>query len=106
MQQTIGIPIGIDPVPFWASLFLYTYEQDYMNIQIHIDKVKARHFHGTNRFIDDLIAMNDGGMFAMSYADIYPADLELKVEHSVPMLRSLALTLVLQMEYSCISSTR
>ena len=82
MQQTIGIPMGIDPAPFWANLFLYTYEQDYMNIQIHNDKVKARHFHGTNRFIDDLIAMNDGGMFAMSYADIYPADLELKVEHS------------------------
>ena len=34
MQQTIGIPMGIDPVPFWANLFLYTYEQDYMNIQM------------------------------------------------------------------------
>ena len=53
-----------------------------MNEQIHQDKVKARHFHGTHRFIDDLIAMNDGGMFGISKGDIYPEELELKIEHS------------------------
>ena len=26
MKQAIGIPMGIDPAPFWANLFLYSYE--------------------------------------------------------------------------------
>jgi hypothetical protein len=45
MKQVIGIPMGIDPAPFWANLFLYTYELDYMNTLIKEDKCKARHFH-------------------------------------------------------------
>ena len=31
LKQTIGIPMGIDPAPFWANLFLYTYEEDYIS---------------------------------------------------------------------------
>ena len=34
------------------------------------------------RFIDDLLGLNDGGEFARSSEEIYPSDLELKVEHS------------------------
>ena len=45
-------------------------------------KVTARHFHSTKRFIDDLCAVNDGGEFGKSFPDIYPQELELKVEHS------------------------
>ena len=30
MRQSIGIPMGIDPAPFWANLFLYTYEEEYI----------------------------------------------------------------------------
>ena len=30
MRQKIGIPMGIDPAPFWANLFLYTYEHEYI----------------------------------------------------------------------------
>ena len=30
MRQNIGIPMGVDPAPFWANLFLYTYEHDYI----------------------------------------------------------------------------
>ena len=74
--------MGIDPAPFWANLFLYTYEEDFITSMIEIDKVKARHFHSTKRFIDDLCAINDGGEFGRSYKDIYPDELELKVEHS------------------------
>ena len=44
--------------------------------------MKARHFHSTKRFIDDLCAMNDGEEFGKSYPDIYPPELDLKVEHS------------------------
>ena len=81
MRQAIGIPMGIDPAPFWANLFLYTYEYEYMKQLIQSDKVKARHYHGTNRFIDDLCAINDGDEFGRSHKDIYPEELELKVEH-------------------------
>ena len=73
--------MGIDPAPFWANLFLYFYEEEYMKSLISSDKVKARHFHCTKRFIDDLCAINDGGEFGKACLEIYPKELELKVEH-------------------------
>ena len=53
-----------------------------MSDLIATDKVKARHFHSTKRFIDDLCALNDGGEFGRVHKDIYPSELELKEEHS------------------------
>ena len=82
MLQAIGIPMGIDPAPFWANLFLYQYENRYVTQLISEDKIKARHFHSTKRFIDDLCALNDGNLFERVYRDIYPDELELKIEHS------------------------
>ena len=82
LRQAIGIPMGIDPAPFWANLFLYQFEQRYMSDLILTDKVKARHFHSTKRFIDDLCAINDGNLFGTVYKNIYPEELELKLEHS------------------------
>ena len=82
LRQAIGIPMGIDPAPFWANLFLYAYESSYISDLITSDKVKARKFHSTKRFIDDLCAFNDGGEFGRVHKDIYPSELELKEEHS------------------------
>ena len=31
LRQKVGISVGIDPAPFWANLFLYTYEIEYMS---------------------------------------------------------------------------
>ena len=70
--------MGIDPAPFWANLFLYQYEQRYMTELIDRDKAAARHFHSTKRFIEDLCALNDGGLFERVFRDIYPEELELK----------------------------
>jgi len=81
MRQAIGIPMGIDPAPFWANIFLYCYEEPYISSLISSDKVKARHFHASKRFIDDLCAINDGGEFGKCFQDIYPEELDLKVEH-------------------------
>ena len=81
MRQAIGIIMGIDPAPFWANLSLYTYEEEYIRAQISQNKVKARKFHATNRYIDDLCAINDGGEFKNSHKEIYPPSLELKLEH-------------------------
>ena len=82
LRQKIGIPVGIDPAPFWANLFLYTYEDEYMSEFISNDKVKARHFHATERFVDDLGTLIDGGVFNDVFTDIYPLELHLKIEHS------------------------
>ena len=49
---------------------------------INTDKVSARHFHSTKRFIDDLCAFNDGNLFEKLHKDIYSEELELKKEPS------------------------
>ena len=88
LRQKIGIPMGIEPASFWANLFLYTYENEYTSELISNDKVKARHFQATKRFIDDLGTLNDGGVFNDVYKDIYPHESQLKVNTVVPMLLS------------------
>ena len=86
MRQAIGIPMGIDPAPFWANLYLYSYEEDFISNLVKNGgkegKIRARHFHSNRRFIDDLCAMNDGGEFGRSNTEIYPPELELKKENS------------------------
>ena len=84
LRQKIGIPMGIDLVPFRENLFLYTYENEYMIELISNDKVKARHFHPPERFIDDLGTLNDDSVFNDVYTDIHPSELQLKVEHLYP----------------------
>ena len=39
-------------------------------------------FSNTFRFIDDLVAINDGGLFERNYKDIYLEELELKKENN------------------------
>ena len=81
MRQRVGIPMGIDPAPFWANLFLYSYEHEYMKNLIKTDRVLAKHFHAIFRFIDDLCSINDGSEFGNIFKDIYPEELELEKEH-------------------------
>ena len=79
--HVVGIPMGIDPAPFWANLYLYHYEKEYLSLLIHTNKRKASKFHGVFRFIDDLCAINDSDEFLNSHQNIYPPVLELKREH-------------------------
>ena len=82
MRQAVGIPMGIDPAPFWANLFLYSFEEQHVSSLIKNNvKGRAKCFHSTKRFIDDLCAVNDGGEFGKTFRDIYPPELELKVEN-------------------------
>ena len=80
-KQCIGIPMGIDPAPFWANLYLYAYEYEFMKLLMSTDKRKAMRFKYATRFIDDECNLNDGGEFGRSFHLIYPAELELKCEH-------------------------
>ena len=81
-RQCVGIPMGIDPAPFWANLYLYKYESDFISDLIKNDKVKAYRYKHSVRFIDDECNLNDGGEFNRSYQDIYPQVLQLKCEHT------------------------
>ena len=80
-RQTIGIPMGLDPAPFMANLFLYYYESKYLKQLKKISLGRARKFGNVFRFIDDLSAINDGGEFEKGFKDIYPEELELKREN-------------------------
>ena len=79
--QIIGIPMGIDPAPFWANLHLYSYECDFITSLMALDKGRAIKFLQACRFIDDECNLNDGGEFGRSFKSIYPPQLELKCEH-------------------------
>ena len=55
-RQIIGIPMGSDPAPFFANLFLFHYECEWIKKLAKNKKIGlARKFKNTFRFIDDLI---------------------------------------------------
>ena len=81
-RQVIGIPMGSDPAPFMANLFLYFYENRYVLNLKKQNLMLARRFCNTFRYIDDLCAINDNGEFERTFKDIYPMELELKKENS------------------------
>ena len=81
IRQSIGIPMGMDPAPFWANLYLYYYEHEFITNLMQSDKRRARKFINACRFIDDECNINDDGKFSRSYQEIYPEELQLKCEH-------------------------
>ena len=85
--RTIGMPMGIDPAPFLGKYLLYSYESRYINGLTKNNSSKennilARKYHATHRFIDDLLALNDGGHFGKSHKNIYSKEMQLKKENS------------------------
>ena len=81
-RQIIGIPMGSDPAPYFANLFLYRYESRWLNKMKKQNPVLARKFGRVFRYIDDLLAINDGEEFEKHHSDIYPPELELKKENT------------------------
>ena len=67
--QIIGIPMGSDPAPFFANLFLYYYEREWVNSIKKNDIIKARKLCNIFRFIDDLSAINDDNKFEHNFKD-------------------------------------
>ena len=76
-QQVIGIPMGTDCAPLVADLFLFSFEFEFMKIQISNDLPLARKFNRTFRYIDDLLTLNNPG-FCTFIDQIYPKELKLK----------------------------
>ena len=81
LRQGIGIPMGIDPAPHWANLYLYSYEESHVSTLMKQNPVFARRYRYAVRFIDDQCNLNDFGQFKNSYQNIYPAELQVKCEH-------------------------
>ena len=80
--QVIGIAIGSDPAPIFANLFLLHYKSAWIGKMKNIDHLHERKFGHVYRFIEDLIAVNDGKEFDNSFKEIYPEELELKKENA------------------------
>ena len=77
-QQTIGIPMGTNCVPLLADLFLYSYEEEFIQGLLKSGKKKlAQSFNFTYRHIDDVLSL--GNSKFSDYLDfIYPSELEIK----------------------------
>ena len=58
-RQAIGIPMGSDPAPFMANLFLFYYENKFIKSLKVSNTAKARKFSYVFRFIDDLNSINN-----------------------------------------------
>ena len=80
-RQCIGIPMGIDPAPFWANLYLYHFESKFITKMSRSERYRGFKFKHCFRFIDDLLAINDSNEFKKSIKEIYPECLTLKCEH-------------------------
>ena len=77
----IGIPMGVDPAPFFANLFLFYYESEWIKSKFKTNPEIVRFFFYIFRFIDDLINLNGQNNFDRFYREIYPKELELKREN-------------------------
>ena len=57
--QMVGIPVGTNCAPLLADLFLYSYENEFLDKLIKEGKRKlARKFNLSYRYIDDLISFS------------------------------------------------
>ena len=74
-RQVVGIPMGINRAPLLADLFLYSYENEFLDKLIKESKRKfARKFNLSYRYIDDLISVNNKRSKEF-ISDIYPKEL-------------------------------
>ena len=74
-RQVIGIPMGTNCAPLLADLFLYSYENEFLDNMIRSGHRRlARSFNLCYRYIDDLIVFNDK-KFLDYLKEIYPSQL-------------------------------
>ena len=74
-RQMVGIPVGTNCAPLLADLFLYSYENEFLDKLIKEGKRKlATKFNLLYHYIDDLISFNSK-RFKELISDIYPKEL-------------------------------
>ena len=75
-QQTIDIPMGTNCASLLTDLFLYSYEEDFIQGLLKENKKKlARSFDFTFRYIDDVLSLNNS-RFGDFVDRIYPLSLK------------------------------
>ena len=74
-RQMVGIPMGTNCAPLLADLFLYSYENEFLDRLIKEGKRKlARKLNLSYRYTDDLISFTNT-RFKEFISDIYPKEL-------------------------------
>ena len=74
-RQMVGIPMGTNCAPLLADLFLYSYENEFLDKLIEEGRRKlARKFNLSYYYIDDLISFNNK-RFIEFISDIHPKEL-------------------------------
>ena len=74
--------MGSDPAPFFANHFLLFYKSRWSKSIKNSNYDVARKFGNIFRFIDNLIAINDGNVFENHNNEIYLSELNLKKENT------------------------
>ena len=89
-RQMVGIPMGTNCAPLLADLFLYSYENEFLDKLIKEGKRKlARKFNLSYRYTDDLISFNNK-RFKEFISDIYPKNSQfLKPQNLLQLLLTL-----------------
>ena len=80
-KQVIGIPMGVDPAPFMANLYLYYDESKYMEQLAKTNYSEAKKYNKIQRYIDDLFALNNDCRIELHKTLIYHKDLQLNKEN-------------------------
>ena len=80
-RQVIGIPMGTDPAPFIANLYLHHYEAKWIEDLAKRDLHAAKKYRRTRRFIDDLATLNNKNHIKDNWKNIYPNELILNKEN-------------------------
>ena len=83
----VGIPMGTNCAPLLADLFLYSYENEFLDKLIKERKRKlARKFNLSYRYINDLISFNNK-RFKEFISDIYLKELAISETTNLLQLR-------------------
>ena len=98
-RQVIGIPMGTNCAPLLADLFLYSYENEFLDNMIKSGRRRlARSFNLCYRYIDDLIVFNNK-KFLDYLKEICPSQLTVeKANKSDHLADYLELTFVMEVE--------
>jgi hypothetical protein len=80
-KQIIGMPMGIDPAPPAANLYLHFHESTFMEKLTKTDYGKAKKYNNAERYIDDLNLINNDGELEGNIQNIYPTELILNKEN-------------------------
>lgn len=82
-RQSIGIPMGTDPGPDFANLFLHYYEFNYIHDHTRTNYGVCKGLSKSFRYIDDIVVLNGETQFEAEKNNIYPQELTLNKENNV-----------------------